>query len=303
MSATLTPDDALALRAGALEAVLWPSLGGRVAALRSDGVDWLNPIPEDLPAEHALLSGGCYPMAPYCGRIENGRFSFAGRQHRLPPHRISGPHSLHGLAWDTPFQAQRICDSEARMWLDHAGGDAWPWAFRLEQTVRLTPATLTLGMSLLNTASERQPVGLGFHPFFPFDEVARLDFACQGWWRLGPTKTPTRLESLPTAFDFSAGRAVSEGFDDVFAGFGGTARLDWADRAIVMTASANLNTAVLYSPPGRGFFCFEPISHAPNAHNRDGAPDLAVLEPGESLAIEMRLGMERKLGRSSRGGP
>jgi aldose 1-epimerase len=289
MSATLPPDDALTLRAGALQAVLWPGLGGRIAALHGQGVDWLKPIPLDLPAESALLSGGSYPMAPYCGRIENGRFRFAGREHRLPPHRISAPHSLHGLAWDTPFRAEQVSDSEARMALDHPGDGAWPWAFRLEQTVRLEPESLSLSLTLISTDPAPQPVGLGFHPFFPRDEDVRLTFAAKGWWRLGPSKVPVGRESAPPGFDFSAGREVSEGFDDVFAGFDGSARLTWRDRAILMSASSTLSTATLYSPPGRGFFCFEPISHAPNAHNRDGAEDLRVLQPGERFDAGVRL--------------
>jgi len=205
MAATLSPDDAFSLRAGALEAVLWPSLGGRIAALRSGAVDWLKPIPHDLPIERALLSGGSYPMAPYCGRIENGRFAFAGRAHQLSPHWLSAPHSLHGLAWDTPFQAERVSDGEARMWLDHPGGDAWPWAFRLEQTVRLEPDALMLRMRLTSADEAPQPAGLGFHPFFPRDG-ARLTFAAGGWWRLGPTMVPVGCEDLPSGNDFAAGR-------------------------------------------------------------------------------------------------
>ncbi len=285
----LTPPDALVLRAGALEAALWPSLGGRVATFRTlGGPEWLEPIPRDLPLAEALRSGGAYPMAPYCGRIEQGRFDFDDERHPLPPHPISAPHSLHGIAWDAPFAGELISPSAAKMTLDHPGGGGWPWAFRLEQRVTLNPEGLAIAMRLTNTDARRQAVGLGFHPFFP-REGARLTFRAARRWRLGPTLVPVANEPIPERMDFSRGARVSPGFDDVFGGFDGRGWIDWPWGALEMTAGANTATAVLFSPPARRFFCFEPISHAPNAHNREGLPDLRVLEPGEGHSVEMRL--------------
>lgn len=286
----LAPADALSLRAGDLEAVLWPSLGGRVAALHTlGGPDWLEPIPADLPQDQALLSGGCYPMAPYCGRIDHGRFAFEGRAVALPPHPISAPHSLHGIAWQTSFVGARLSENTATMTLDHPGGGGWPWAFSLVQTVRLTADALDIAMAITNADTASQPVGLGFHPFFPRREGVELTFNAERHWRLGPTLAPIAAEAVPERMDFARPRAVVEGFDDIFSGFDGAGRIAWPYGAAAMSASRNMGDATLFSPRGRPFFCFEPISHVPNAHNRDGMPGLAVLQPGEALEVEMRL--------------
>jgi aldose 1-epimerase len=292
------PRDALTLRAGDLEAELWPSLGGRIAALRTrGGPDWLQPIPVDAspgrPSDEALRSGGVYPMAPYCGRIEHGRFNFEGREIVLPPHPLSAPHSLHGIAWESVFVGERLSDSSGRMTLRHPGGGGWPWAFTLVQTVSLTNDALRLDMTLENIDHTDQPAGLGFHPFFPRRDGVTLTFEAARWWRMGPTLVPLSAEPIPERMNFAAARPMVEGFDDVFAGFGGKATLAWPHGAVAMTSSPNLTDATLFSPKGQPFFCFEPISHAPNAHNREGKPGLAILKPGERLDVAMTLTLER----------
>ena len=43
---------------------------------------------------------------------------------------------------------------------------------------------------------------------------------------------------------------------------------------------------VLYTPPGQGFFCFEPVDHAINAVNLPGGAKrhgMTLLTPGTSL--------------------
>ena len=57
-----------------------------------------------------------------------------------------------------------------------------------------------------------------------------------------------------------------------------------------MTAGPALHTLILFSPDGAAdFFCAEPVSHPVDAHNLPGQPGLAVLEPGQTMTVRMRL--------------
>ena len=58
-----------------------------------------------------------------------------------------------------------------------------------------------------------------------------------------------------------------------------------------------LTTFILYSPASDAdFFCFEPVTHPVDAHNRPGGPEangLTVLVPGDTLAVSCRFSPER----------
>ena len=100
----------IALEAGDALAQISPKLGGSVLSYRTkkaDAIcDWLRFNPD---ARHPT-EAACFVMAPYCSRICDGEFSYAGKNYRvrlssrLPKtdtdldvmHRV---HALHGSAW------------------------------------------------------------------------------------------------------------------------------------------------------------------------------------------------------------
>jgi len=95
-------------------------------------------------------------------------------------------------------------------------------------------------------------------------------------------------------FDLSQRKVCGQGLDHGFAGWGGEARLsdpEWPT-ALVMS-SPDVGFFQLYSPVEGGLFVAEPVSHANAALN---APEeqwaelgLKVLEPGEEMALTMRI--------------
>jgi aldose 1-epimerase len=60
-----------------------------------------------------------------------------------------------------------------------------------------------------------------------------------------------------------------------------------------MTAQSPLDYLVIFTPPGRRFFCAEPVSHVTDAVNlaAAGHPDtgLRILQPGETLTSAITL--------------
>jgi aldose 1-epimerase len=294
--------ETLSLAAGGLRAEIVPSLGGRVSrfwAQEGAAVDLLAPLRRDIPLEAALRRGGCYPLAPFSNRVAEAAFLWKGRRIALQAHPLSHPHALHGIAWTRPFEVLDHTSARIRLQLDHPGDGHWPWPLTILQTFILSPPGLHLELAVLNRAAESQPVGLGFHPFFPRRSAARLSFSATGLWRTGPDLIPTALGPVPADLDFILGRAVPEGLDDVFEGVARTARIDWSSEGaspgwrLTLKASPRLTRAVVFSPPGSDTFCFEPVSHSTNALNAPARPGLYRLAPGATARATFSLAVSR----------
>src|SRR5262249_47411364 len=50
------------------------------------------------------LAMSSFPLVPYSGRIRDGRFSFQGRNVVLPLNFLPESNSIHGQAWQVPWQ-------------------------------------------------------------------------------------------------------------------------------------------------------------------------------------------------------
>ena len=76
----------------------------------------------------------------------------------------------HGFARRSPFALVRESPAGVTLRLtdSEATREHYPFAFRLDVTVRLEDGGLHLGFEVTNTGEEPMPYGLGFHPAFPW---------------------------------------------------------------------------------------------------------------------------------------
>jgi aldose 1-epimerase len=293
--------DQLLLRAGPAGLALAPALGGAVLGYWwEDGGqhrDWLR-LPAAGAVEPYQLSA--FPLVPYSNRIRDGRFSFGGRSVQLPLNRPPEPHAIHGHGWQAAWQPVAVDETAAELEYRHPAG-AWPWPYRARQRFVLAPERLTVELSLTNEGDSAMPAGLGWHPYFVRTPEATLSASVRGMWLTDAETMPTMLVA-PVTPDPAAGLAVDRvPLDNCFVGWDHRARLEWPEwgAALVMTASPPLDCLVVFTPPGRPFFCAEPVSHVTDAINlaAGGRRDtgLRTLAPGESLGATMTLAPETDL--------
>lgn len=282
----------ITLRAGSWMATVSPELGGAILRLDHAGAAVLRPTPD---GTDEVLQTACFPLVPYVNRIADARFSHGGCDVTLPTLAQFAPHALHGDGWLRAWSVDTV--EAARVVLRLEGGeDHWPWAWTAIQTIELTDDGLRIDLSMTNRARTDAPAGLGLHPYFVRGGDTRLSFRADAVWLADAREIPERLAPADAVMDWSGGPKVSDApfVDHAYAGWDGQAVLGDGDRRIVMIASDNCRWAQVYAPTGQDFVCVEPMSHRPDAVHAPAGEDagLAVLKPGETLSIWMRVGIE-----------
>ena len=273
--------------------------GGRLrrATVDVDGadVDLLTRPPEGAPA--ASSGWGCFPMAPWAGRIRHGRFRSLGRDVRLdlnhddgeggggggiePPEpapvgELAGAdlrrHAIHGTAFSRPWAVVDAAEDRCELTIELRGALGWPFAATATQRLALHPDRLELELVVEAGDGEAFPASIGWHPWFAkpdrleFDPLAR--YACDD---LG---LPTGELVVPDPSPW----------DDCFV-HDGPVRLRYDRPAVpVVTVSASTDHWVVYDGPPDAT-CVEPQTGPPDAANL--RPRLVA--PGRPLAISMRI--------------
>lgn len=284
----------LTLVAGALELELSPSIGGSIRNFWSvaDG-HRTAVLRESHSDDSTVLDHGCFPLVPYVNRIRGGTFQFRGETIRLAPNMAGDPSPLHGQGWLGAWSVESAGTSDAELLFRHAAGE-WPWAYEALQTFALDPRGLSVRLQCRNASDRPMPCGLGQHPYFPCDGGTRLDTEVTSVWEIDAHVLPTRQVPAEGRFDLRHRAVCGQGLDHGFGGWGGEARIseEGGDKRISVS-SPQAKFFQLYSPETGGLFVAEPVTHANAALNepedRWAELGMRVLEPGESMALDMRI--------------
>lgn len=261
-----------------------PDAGGAIRAL-----EWrCRPVlrPTD-PTVSDVAQSSCFALVPFANRIAHGSFVFEGHPYSLRLNRQNEPHALHGLGWQTPWEIEFFGAGRVRLSLQHRGDAAWPWSFHARQDMRMTSDGFAIRLSLRNTSPISMPAGLGLHPAFPLTSGSALTMKTASVWLTDEGKLPTVEAPADFFGDWSLGSklAGNDLIDNCYTGWNGRAIVSSDDIHVTMTTSGT-PFVHLYRPPGQQLVCIEPVSHPPDALNRDESLSLA---PGARCEIGMVL--------------
>lgn len=166
-----------------------PTAGGRIASLIVDGTEIL------VTDGDGPFWWGCYPMAPFAGRIRDGRFRFRRRTYQLP--LTMPPNAIHGTVLDRAWRVTYRTDD--RLELEADLGSDWPFRGRATQGIGLVPGGLEATLTV--EAIDPMPVVLGWHPWFrrEIDGVAaQLEFEAHWMYARDDAGLPTGATIAPT---------------------------------------------------------------------------------------------------------
>jgi aldose 1-epimerase len=259
------------LTAGDAVAVMDPADGCRLTSLSfTPGVDVIGrdeEQPTSSPFHH-----GCFPMAPFAGRIRHGRFAHEGRTFAVPVNFADG-HAIHGTVCDRPWTPTGA-DHEWTCEL----GDRWPFPGHAVHRARLTSRRLRLELEV-HADGPSMPVTLGWHPWFPRTigaVAAALRFAAGLQYRKDGEGIPDGHRAPPRG---------NEPLDDCFTDvdWSSPPSITWPGVGTVEVVS-DASHLVVYTAPATAL-CVEPQTGPPDSPNLGeaaivtrGAPATAWME-------------------------
>jgi aldose 1-epimerase len=274
-SAPTTSLPPVLLSAGEAEVTVEPGDGCRVGSLRLGGVELLRTAGDAAAQPGDVFGYGSFPMVPWAGRVDHGRWRNAQVSHELPIDMP--PHAIHGTGVRAVWAGAgapvvEASAATAAFYYDLAA--PWPYAGRVTQLFELTPESLRTTLSV-ETAADSFPAQVGWHPWFrkrlsADGAVARLDFAPAWQEERGPDHLPTgrRIAPLPGPRDDCFG--LPDGV---------AATLVWEGELSLEITSDCAWLVVFDEQPDA--ICVEPQSGPPNGLNT--APRLVTpIEPLEA---------------------
>jgi aldose 1-epimerase len=251
----------------------------------------------------AILSGnvrglGCFPMLPYCNRIEKGRFTWNGVSYQLDPGFGDQRHALHGVGLRQRWNVQQASLREIVLTLEHDAIDGrarhWPFPFSAMLRYRYLNNSLHVDLTVTNRHTEPAPFGIGLHPYFARPPGVTLQFEAGGVWINGEEPLPRQHALVPAEWNHSNARRVGDlQLDNCFTNCTRRVQISGLAGGLTIEADDVLRHLQVYTPPNQDFFCIEPVSHVPNALNLpDLSPDQAmhVVQPGASLSGSITIG-------------
>ena len=267
------------LRAGTAELTLAPADGGRIAALAVGGVDLIKTSGVD------LLTWGCYPMAPWAGRLRDGVLRWRRVVHQLPTHLLP-PHGIHGTVLERAWTVAQLEDRSATLVTDL--GPDWPFSGRVIHRVTLAPDTAHATLTVESDNAEF-PAIVGWHPWFPrqlrsadgvsLGGLAEVVMPAAGMLERGPDYLPTGRIIRPIP---------PEPWDDCFVDLAGAPGVRWPG-AMEVALESDVPTWVAYTYPPDAV-CVEPQSGPPDGLNTDAH---AIVAPGRPLVVGMTIRWRR----------
>lgn len=271
------------MHAGDLRLALRADLGGSISGLWHCGT----PILRSTEPGHlaSARQSACYPLVPYSNRLAYQRFRWQGREHTTAPNFDNNPHSVHGVGWLRAWEVVSHHETDAMLRYGHVPDAHWPFAFEVQQAFALTPHSLAVTLTVTNTAGIAQPIGLGWHPYFPKRERSHLRMEVSDRWDSDKTQLPVRK----VAQSGINGEVSQLALDHCFDGWRGPALI--RDEVFALQLRSNLTHLVVYTPDDKAYFCVEPVSHVSDAIHSDdpAALGLHTLQPGERIEASMTL--------------
>lgn len=255
----------LQLKNDTWELSLVPEWGGRVSALRAQGLDIITPLMANTFDPVAWPKGGIYPLMPYSNRLRNARLSHCGLVYALPAHPAAAPHTLHGVAQTLPWVVTAQ-DEESITLNCLYEGEHWPWPVRFEQRFTLEKNRLNVDLQVTNLGDSSMPAGVGLHPYFQRHAGMRVETNVGEIWEIDHDYLPTGVVR-PSCQPIVMTNDLEQEYAVYGACWDGLLKVDYQCGQLLLETQTPLDHFVAFAPKGAPYFCLEPVSHLADAFN------------------------------------
>jgi len=257
----MTSDD-LVIASDNVRCIVSPNEGGRLSSIIAFGQELLITKND----ETNLQKWGCYPMAPWAGRVRNGVFSHQSKQHQLEINMH--PHAIHGTVLDRPWKLIHSDSTSVAMKIDL--GANWGFVGEATQTISLIDDVIEFRL-MVETDDASMPAQVGWHPWFA--RPCTLEAKFMHMYLRDEFGIPTGEKIAPPAGPY----------DDCFSGSLTTPTLNFANK-VQLEIQTDCSHWVVYDEPQHAI-CVEPQSGPPDGFNIEPL----VITPEIPLTRFMRL--------------
>ncbi len=257
----MTNDD-LVIASDNIRCVVSPHLGGRLSSIVAFGRELL--ITKN--NETNLQKWGCYPMAPWAGRVRNGVFTHNAKQHNLEINMP--PHAIHGTVLDRPCQTTATSHSSVTMQINL--GSQWDFSGEVIQTISVINNMIDFKL-ILSTNDATMPGQVGWHPWFARPCTFITNF--EKMYLRDQSGIPSGELIAPTAGPF----------DDCFTDSQQAPVIDFENK-LRLEIQSDCTHWVVYDEPQHAI-CIEPQSGPPDGFNLEPQ----IITPKSPLSRYMRL--------------
>lgn len=253
-------------------------------------------------------------LFPFAGRIQNGAFSFEGKDYSISHGAENGPNAIHGFVFNrrwrvTEYAANRVV-GEFQGSIDAPETlQEWPSDYRIQIAYTVSGGTLTTDVTITNPGRSTLPFTFGLHPYFRVP-LGRGN-AAQTTVTVPADELWVLQEMLPTgeqiavdgARDFRSGKLFPEiSVDDVLTGMTAengevVAMVEDRGSGVRLTEkfSDEYRFCIIYTAANRESIAIEPYTGAPDPFRASSLgldPHLSLLEPGKSWKSSVTISLE-----------
>ena len=263
----------ITLRHDAAQVTIAPERGAIVTSFRTGEREWLYLDQATLNDRSKNVRGGIPLLFPTPGKLENDRWSRAGKTGTLTQHGFA-----RNLAWAIDARSESHVTLSIRA--DDKTLASYPWRFSANVTYALASNALDIRFDIVNEDTSTMPFALGLHPYFLARDKASARV---------PTSASCAYDNVMKrdvpfrGFDFTRGEVDIHLLDHDSS----SAQLAVDGGALSIDCSPEFQRWVIWTLPGKDFICVEPWSAPGNALN--SGEDLMELAPGATYQGIVRI--------------
>ncbi|MFV0320849.1 MAG: aldose 1-epimerase [Alphaproteobacteria bacterium] len=257
-------------------------------------IPFMRPQPEKNKKNFDVLNMAGFALIPFGNRLKGNKFVFNGNRYQFKANTVTDPYYLHGDAWLADWAVTGKYQNEVSLQYSCEENQTTPYRYLTKQKILLQNNKLIIHLSVTNKAADPMPFGLGYHPYFPRTTETKLRAKSQYMYNEKKDFLSGEIMAKTKALDFYDAQPLPKRWvNNSFAGWNGAAQIIWPENGLQldMTAYPSFKYYHLFVPNKQfdtnyndDYFCFEPSTHAANAHHRLNFAGLKILEHGETLA-------------------
>ncbi len=150
------------------------ALGAALASVVVNGREIVRPDTDVMRVD--FCSG--VTLAPWPNRLAGAHWSHDGRDYRGKVNEALG-NALHGLVYNRVFDLVSQTAETLHLSCTLGGDDIYPFSLRVDVIYAVSEAGLRCTYDVTNLDTVAVPVGLGAHPYFPFDDADTLTLSAR----------------------------------------------------------------------------------------------------------------------------